>query len=138
MQTTEQTPKRADPRKRGFVPTVTGTLRNGRPDRKYLLANPQDQLHGLPILLDRGWQKVNGGKDGDKERVNGGKGEADGSVSFQGQVLVWISLDDWNDQQEYKRSLEQARHAKSRAQGGIDGIRDVDGNLAEDIEKSRQ
>jgi len=135
MQPTEAAPNRADPRKRPLVSTQAGTLRFGRPDRKYKMANPNDPIHGLQIHLDRGWEKVNGSKDGDKERVNGGKVEANGTVSFQGQVLVWIPLEVFEADQDAKRQALQARHAKSRGKGGIDGIVDVEGNPASDFEK---
>lgn len=118
----DSTAKRADPPKRRFVMAVAGQVKNGRPDRKYLLANPNDEIHGLPIKLDQGWTRVNGNKDGDKERVNGGKVEADGRVTFQGQVLLFMPLEEYEARQAEMQELVKARHEKSRGKGGIDGL----------------
>lgn len=118
----EATAKRADPPKRRLMTIDVGQVRNGRPDRKYMLANPNDDIHGLQMKLDQGWQKVNGGKDGDRERINGGRVEPSGLVTFQGQVLIWIDRAEFDGLQAEKLSLIEARHAKSRGKGGIDGL----------------
>lgn len=116
---------RIDPPTRTFKPGQSGQLTHGRPDRKYLLANPIDNLHGLRSKLDSGWQLVNGRPDGDKERVHSGSVDANGMVTFQGQVLIFMPLQEFEEQQRYKRELMLARHAKSRGPGGIDGVRSV-------------
>ncbi|HEY6008128.1 MAG TPA: hypothetical protein VIU40_07370 [Geobacteraceae bacterium] len=118
----DSTAKRADPPKRRFVMAQAGQVKNGRPDRKYLLCNPNDEVHGLPIKLDQGWTLVNGGKDGDKERIFGGKVDANGMVTFQGQVLVWMALADFEALQAERLQLVDARTSKSRGKGGIDGL----------------
>jgi len=118
----EATAKRADPPKRRLMTVEVGQVRNQRPDRVYKLANPADEIHGLPMKLDQGWSKVNGSKDGDKERVNGGKVEADGSVTFQGQVLIWFDLAEYEAFQADRLGLASARQARSRGKGGIDGL----------------
>ena len=87
---TAQTTERADPKTKRLLPGQAGHLRFGRPERVYKLANPADENFGLQIHLDMGWEKINGGKDGDKERIAGGRVNPDGSVSFNGQVLIWL------------------------------------------------
>ena len=127
------TTKRADPRARQYNPGVSGQIRHNRPDRAYLLANPMDNLHGLAMHLDSGWHKVNGGKDGDKERVHSGKTEANGDVTFEGQVLIWIEKDEYDFRMQRRQELIDAREAKIRAPGGIDSVIDVDGNPAQNM-----
>ena len=44
--------ERVDPKNRRVSPQDVGNLRFGRPDRKYMLANPNDDLFGLQMHLD--------------------------------------------------------------------------------------
>jgi len=114
--------KRADPTKRTLVPPTPGAVRNGRPDRKYMLANPGDEIHGLAMKLETGWTAIDGGPDKDKERIFGGAVDPNnGRVTFQGQVLIWKPLDVWTAEQNQKRALERARIAKSRSKNGLEG-----------------
>lgn len=124
--------KRADPRPRTNNPGLPGHLLHRRNDRAYLLANPNDNIFGLAMHLDSGWTKVNGGKDGDKERVHSGKVEADGTVSFQGQVLIYLEKADYDRREAAKHALTEQRTAMKKAPGGPDGIVDVDGTPAQD------
>jgi hypothetical protein len=128
----QQVIERADPRPRNYVPGQAGQLKAGttQANRKYLLANPADNLQGLTFHLDTGWHKVNGKKDGDPERVISGKVEANGDVTFQGQVLIWIELEEWEAREEYKRQAMAAREARKAAPGGLDGVMSAEGEPA--------
>lgn len=129
--------KRADPRPRTNNPGLPGQLRNGRPDRAYLLANPSDDRFGLAMHLDSGWSKVmtsGGGKDGDKERVHSGRIESDGSVTYQGQVLIWLDREEYDRREKTKQSLVKARDARKLAPGGPDGIVNTEGKPASNWE----
>jgi hypothetical protein len=125
--------ERVDPRPRSVSRGQAGTLKFGRVDRAYLLANPNDDIHGLQFHLDSGWRKINGGKDGDKERVHSGRVDANGEVSYQGQVLIWIEKEEYDARQADMRATIKAREAKKQAPGGIDNIVDAQGKLAQNI-----
>jgi hypothetical protein len=128
---TAQTTERADPKTKRLLPGQAGHLRFGRPERVYKLANPADENFGLQIHLDMGWEKINGGKDGDKERIAGGRVNPDGSVSFNGQVLIWLPKEEHDAREADKRALIAAREKKRNSPGGIDGVTDVNGQLAQ-------
>jgi hypothetical protein len=97
----------------------------------YKLANPNDSVHGLQIHLDTGWEKVNGRKDGDPERVFGGTVDPNGTVSFSGQVLIWLDKVEFNEREAEKATLRNARERQRNSPGGIDGVTDADGRLAQ-------
>jgi hypothetical protein len=123
--------ERVDPKTRRIATGQAGHLRNGRADRAYKLANPLDENFGLQIHLDMGWEKINGGKDGDKERVAGGRVDANGTVSFNGQVLIWLPKDESDAREADKRDIMKAREQKRNGPGGIDSVMDADGKLAQ-------
>jgi len=127
-QTQQESAPRKDPRKRRWIPGVSGTVKNKEPDREYVMGNPNDQLFGLPRLLEDGWTKVNHTRD--KERVHSGRLEENGDVSFQGQVLCWISKEDFQDRLDACQDVVKAREAKANRPGGIDGITGADGTPA--------
>ena len=126
--------ERVDPKTRRISPQDVGNLRFGNKDRKYMLANPNDDLFGLQMHLDSGWEKVNG--QSEKERVIGGRVEANGFVTFQGQVLIWLPLEEWLVREGIKRERNKAREAKRRAPGGEFGVRDAEGNPAQDAKEA--
>jgi len=126
--------ERVDPKNRRVSPQDVGNLRFGRPDRKYMLANPNDDLFGLQMHLDTGWEKVNG--QSEKERIVAGRVEGNGLVTFQGQVLIWLPMEEWNAREAEKKARNQAREAKRRAPGGEFGVRDAEGNPAQDTKEA--
>jgi hypothetical protein len=127
----EAAKKRPDPRPRKHVPGLSGTVINTRPDRKYLLAYPNDPVTGLAGHLDNGWHRVNHRED--KERIHSGSLDPNGDVTFQGMILIYIEKDIWDEIQEDKQAVLRAREAKSRGPGGIDNLMDVEGNPASNI-----
>ena len=126
--------ERVDPKTRRISPQDVGNLRFGNPNRKYMLANPNDDLFGLQMHLDTGWEKVNG--QSEKERVIGGRVEGNGMVSFQGQVLIWLPLEEWQARVAEKAQRNRAREAKRRAPGGEFGVKDAEGNPAQDVKEA--
>jgi len=126
--------ERVDPKNRRVSPQDVGNLRFGRPDRKYMLANPNDDLFGLQMHLDTGWEKVNG--QSEKERIVAGRVEGNGLVTFQGQVLIWLPMEEWNAREAEKKARNQAREAKRKAPGGEFGVRDAEGNPAQDTKEA--
>ena len=126
--------ERVDPKNRRVSPQDVGNLRFGRPDRKYMLANPNDDLFGLQMHLDTGWEKVNG--QSEKERIVAGRVEGNGLVTFQGQVLIWLPMEEWTAREAEKKARNQAREAKRRAPGGEFGVRDAEGNPAQDTKEA--
>jgi len=126
--------ERVDPKTRRVSPQDVGNLRFGRPDRKYMLANPNDDLFGLQMHLDTGWEKVNG--QSEKERIVAGRVEGNGLVTFQGQVLIWLPMEEWNAREAEKKARNQAREAKRKAPGGEFGVRDAEGNPAQDTKEA--
>ena len=126
--------ERVDPKTRRISPQDVGNLRFGNPNRKYMLANPNDDLFGLQMHLDTGWEKVNG--QSEKERVIGGRVESNGMVSFQGQVLIWLPLEEWQAREAEKAQRNRAREAKRRAPGGEFGVKDAEGNPAQDVKEA--
>ena len=126
--------ERVDPKTRRISPQDVGNLRFGNPNRKYMLANPNDDLFGLQMHLDTGWEKVNG--QSEKERVIGGRVEGNGMVSFQGQVLIWLPLEEWQASEAEKAQRNRAREAKRRAPGGEFGVKDAEGNPAQDVKEA--
>ena len=123
--------ERVDPRLRRVNPGQAGQVRNGRADRVYKLANPSDMNHGLQIHLDSGWEKINGRKDGDPERVFGGGVDANGLVTWNGQVLIWLDKTEFDAREEEKAVLRNAYERKRNSPGGIDGVTDADGKPAQ-------
>jgi hypothetical protein len=97
----------------------------------YKLANPGDPNHGLQIHLDTGWEKVNGVKGGDPERIFGGNVDANGLVSFNGQVLIWLDKVEFNEREAEKAVIRQAREVRRNSPGGIDGVTDANGAPAQ-------
>jgi len=87
--------------------------------------------HGLQIHLDSGWEKVNGRKDGDPERVFGGGVDANGLVTWNGQVLIWLDKTEFGAREEEKAVLRNAYERKRNSPGGIDGVTDADGKPAQ-------
>jgi len=126
--------ERVDPKTRRISPQDVGNLRFGNPNRKYMLANPNDDLFGLQMHLDTGWEKVNG--QSEKERVIGGRVEGNGMGSFQGQVLIWLPLEEWQAREAEKAQRNRAREAKRRAPGGEFGVKDAEGNPAQDVKEA--
>ena len=127
----EQTTKRVDPKTRRCSPGQAGHLRDKNPEYKYLLANPADDLHGLQMHIDTGWEKVHSSSD--KVRVIGGKVDANGTVSFQGQVLIRIPLEEYEARQADIANAMKARENRRNGPGGIDGVTDAQGKLAQNI-----
>lgn len=110
-----------------------GTVMFKRTDREYVFANPNDQVFGLNRHLDDGWKPVGAG---DPERVYAGRqNPADGTWSFQGQVLLWMDKAEFDDALAAAQELVAARETKARAPGGIDGVHGVDGQPAEIMER---
>jgi hypothetical protein len=97
----------------------------------YKLANPGDMNHGLQIHLDSGWEKVNGRKDGDQERVFGGNVDASGLVTWNGQVLIWLDKAEFDEREAEKAVVRRAYEAKRNSPGGIDGVIDAQGKPAQ-------
>lgn len=126
--------ERVDPKTRRVSPQDVGNLRFGNPNRKYMLANPNDDLFGLQMHLDTGWEKVNG--QSEKERIIAGRVEGNGLVTFQGQVLIWLPMEEWNAREAEKKARNQAREAKRKAPGGEFGVRDAEGNPAQDVKEA--
>ena len=123
--------ERVDPRTRRINPGQAGQVRNGRPDRVYKLANPNDMNHGLQIHLDSGWEKISGRKDGDQERVCGGNVDANGLVTWNGQVLIWLDKNEFNEREAEKAVIRAAYEKKRNSPGGIDGVTDANGKPAQ-------
>jgi hypothetical protein len=132
MQATE---RRNDPRPRLSRLQMAGQVDNKREDRQYVLANPSDELCGLPIHLDDGWQKISA-KD-DKERVIGGRVEKNGDVTFRGQVLVWLDKAEYESREADKRALVAVRNNKKVGPGGLDGVVDAQGKPAQNTIENR-
>ena len=126
--------ERVDPKTRRVSPQDMGNLRNGRPDRRYMLANPNDDLFGLQIHLDTGWEKINGASE--KERIVGGRVEANGLVTYQGQVLIWLPLEEWTEREALKKGRNQAREAKRKTPGGEFGVTDALGHPVQDTSET--
>jgi hypothetical protein len=126
---------RVDPKTLRLAPGQAGQLRNGRGDRAYKLANPLDENFGLQIHLDTGWEKINGGKDGDKERIAGGRVDDNGTVSFNGQVLIWLPKEEADGREADKMAVLRAREQKRNSPGGIDSVVDADGRLAQKMKE---
>jgi len=99
-----------------------------------MLATPNHARFGLQMHLDTGWEKVNG--QSEKERVIGGRVESNGMVSFQGQVLIWLPLEEWQAREAEKAQRNRAREAKRRAPGGEFGVKDAEGNPAQDVKEA--
>jgi hypothetical protein len=112
-------------------PASAGLVKNKRDDRAYLYANPNDDLQGLSFHLDNGWHEINASKD--KERANSGRQDANGRITFQGNVLIWLEKEEFDQRAKDRDALIRARDAKKRAPGGIDGIVDAQGVPASNI-----
>ena len=82
-----------------------------------------------------GWEKINGRKDGDKERIAGGRVDENGTVSFNGQVLIWLPKDEHDAREADKQSLMKAREKQRNSPGGIDNVVDADGRPAQKMDK---
>lgn len=123
-------PARKDPQPRSLRQyAIGGTVRDARPDRRYMYANPVDQTMGLDFMLDTGWHKVNAKSD--KERAQLGRVEPDGeTVTYRGQVLIWIDAEEF-EARDIDRASFAIRHEKAKKQpGGPDGVRGADKRLA--------
>lgn len=113
-----------------------GTPLNTRKDRVYFVANPSDQRSslGLQTLLDSGWHRVNH-KKGDVERLRGGATQANGDVTWMGQVLLWISLEDYKAiNQEIEQGTAEL-FERVRGPGGVGQVVDVTGKPASNMEE---
>ena len=124
---------RKDPRPRRRIPGMSGTVKERRPDREYVFANPNDHLFGLSRHIDDGWTKIN--KDRDKERAYAGRVEENGDVSFEGQILLWIDKAEYQEMLDDAQAIVKARDAKAKRPGGIDSVVGVNGKLAADIDQ---
>jgi hypothetical protein len=131
-QVQEQT-KIADPQTRRINTAVAGTLINktANPERVYRLASPQDETQGLQFHLDIGWKKVNGRKDCDPERLVSGRVDPDGTVSFRGQVLLWLPKEENDALMGERKSLLSANEVRRNSGPGLDGVTDALGNPAQ-------
>jgi hypothetical protein len=130
MGQTQQAESRKDPKPRRRGRGQDGQVKNRQPDRAYIMANPAESRFGLAKKLEEGWTKVNH-KGGDKERVFCGKLEENGDVTFEGQVLLWISKDEHEAMLADAHDIVVARDAQAKQPGGIDGVRSADGRLAQ-------
>jgi len=135
----QPTVERADPRTRRAAPGQSGQLKNGKPDKQYKLANPNDDIHGLQFHLDTGWEKLFvDPKDRNGERVVGGRVHPDGMISFGGQILIWLPKEEWEAREAEKKSVLMARESKRKAPGGIDSVRSADGTPAKQMADTPQ
>lgn len=129
----QQSEPRKDPRPRRRGRGQDGQVKNKLPDRAYILANPAETRFGLTKKLEEGWTKVNH-KSGDKERVFCGKLEDNGDVTFEGQVLLWLDKEEHEARLADGQEVVKSRDAKAKSPGGIDGVRGVDGRMAQNYQ----
>jgi len=128
-----QNTERADPRPRPINPAQSGQLKHGteNKERAYRLSNPMDEVQGLQYDLDTGWNKIDGRQGKDRERIVGGRvDEKNGTVSFRGQVLLWMSKEDWDAQNEMRRQTLVGNEQRRNSGLGLDGLKDALGNPA--------
>jgi hypothetical protein len=125
--------ERADPRPRPINPAQSGQVKHGteNKDRAYRLSNPLDEVQGLQYDLDTGWNKIDGRNGKDRERLVGGRiDEKNGTVSFRGQVLLWMSKEDWDAQNEMRRQALVGNEQRRNSGVGLDGLTDALGKPA--------
>jgi hypothetical protein len=121
--------EREDPAPRITVGSAA-TIKDRRNDRVYMLANPNDVLFGVSGAENDGWRFID--RNSDKERILGGKPGADNSAheTWLGQILMWKSRSDYAAQQEAKEKQDAEVKRQIESPGGIDGVRNLEGELA--------
>ncbi len=86
-----ETVPRIDPKSRPVDGDVGSRLINARPDRSYILANPNDQETGVQHYLDLGYEIERADpKNRDSVRIEGGSGVSDmgGAIVRRGSILM--------------------------------------------------
>lgn len=127
-----ETPKRIDPPSRPVDGDINSQARllNLDPERSYCIANPNDMDTGLPEMLRLGWTVEHHRKGG--PIVRGGEVASDGSaITLRGGILVSRPRE---HQEAYEREKFAVADARARAigqRGGVDGLVDPTGRVAE-------
>lgn len=121
--------KRVDPPRRQRIKAQDmGIVLNQSTERKYLLANPTCEHTGLQPMLTMGWYRVN--HNSDPERIAGGRLETNGDVTWKGQVLIWLPIEEYNEIIGQQRDIMRAREATRDRPGGMVGAQDFKGRPA--------
>ena len=129
--------QRVDPRPRSVDGYVEGRVLNQRPDRQYVLANPNDDATGVAFYEAMGYQFVR--ESVDKERLAGGRKQSDASdvISKHGQLLMWCPIEEHRAREALKGDLVARRERKAAGPGGIDDVVGPLGRPAEPIVSSK-
>ena len=127
----QETVPRVDPKPRSIDASQQCVIDNRRPDRHYVLANPNDDYCGLQAMLNMGldFQIETLRKDG--PRVRGGNTSREGDqIMWRGNVLISCPIENWKGQLEAGWKVADEYDKRSMAPGGIDGLRGTTGKPA--------
>lgn len=120
---------RVDPKPRAGAHMI-GTISNKQPDRAYVLANPNDEMTGVPMMEAVGWIPLMAGKD--KEKIVGSRPDAGGRLTVRGLVVMWRPLADQEEDQKEKHAFAVRHEEAKRKPGGIDNVVGVSGPAIEE------
>lgn len=115
-----QARKRFDPPSRsadGF--RAHDRLKNADPKRKYVYADPNNQLQGVQFYLENGYviEKVRPGGP----LPAGGTSAAEGAnVTWMGQLLMSKPLEEWEAQYQESQATATAWETRMRMRSGVD------------------
>ena len=127
----ETTVPRSDPKSTAPDGDVRGRLSNLRPDRHYILANPNDEHCGVVAMEELGYVVETQRKDGPV--MKGARGTKDGTALMdRGQFLMSCPMDEHVARLRAGWAIaDQRDEAISKQPGGIDAVRGPSGRLAE-------
>lgn len=103
---------------------------NQRDDRRYQVANPNENRFGASYLESIGWHFID--RKVDKERIRGGGPSKDdpSKEAYSDQVLMWIEKDLYEEEQTLRFQEQQELLKRTSRPGGIDAVVGTDGQLA--------
>jgi hypothetical protein len=123
--------ERIDPPGRTLTGSGAARIKNRKPDREYVFANPHDDLLGCSALEDEGWSYIISGTD--KETATGAR-EIDGKkLAYKGQILMWRPKAEQEAFLLAKAAFAKSHERAKVQQGGIDGVKSADGSLATNL-----
>lgn len=131
-----ETLKRNDPPSRPVDGDITGRIVNKRPDRWYILANPNDEFCGVRAMEELGFE-VERHRGKDSPRIKGGPTSGDGDVIvYRGQYLMSCPLEVY--QARYNEGQRRADEIDKQIlrPGGLDQLRGPTGRLAYHTQES--
>lgn len=123
--------ERVDPPGRTLTGANAGRVKNRRPDREYLFANPNDDLMGASVMEDEGWKYIIAGSD--RETATGAREIEGKKIAFRGQVLMWRPKAEQDAFLAGKVAVVKRHEVAKQQPGGIDGVKSADDTLATNL-----